>query len=86
MKTQKIQPGMIVENKLSNGRSVVCRVIEFVESVQMWRLTDALETRDDKWLIEHNRTWAAPLENIHPHDTENCVVCHENGLVTLGGQ
>lgn len=81
----KIQIGQIVENKLSNGQSVVCRVVEFIESVQMWRLTDALEVRDDKWLIEHNRTWAAPIENIGPHFSADCAICHKDGLVSVGG-
>ena len=80
----ELKAGQIVENKLSNGRIVVCRVVEFVSSVQMWRLTDARETRSDEWLIKNNRTWAAPIENIGPHDAE-CAVCHEDGLVFLGG-
>lgn len=77
----KITKGQTVENKLSNGKVIVCRVVEFIESVGMWRLTDALETRDDAWLIAHDRTWAAPLENIAPHFSADCVVCHKDGLV-----
>jgi hypothetical protein len=80
----KLQIGQIVENKLSNGKVIVCRVVEFVESVGMYRLTDARETRDDAWLIEHNRTWAAPMENIGPHDGD-CVICYKDGLVWLAG-
>ena len=80
-----IKPGMILENKLSNGQSVVVRVVEFVHAVQMWRVTDALETKDDRWLINHNRTWAAPTENLIPHFSEDCAVCHKDGLVTFGG-
>lgn len=81
----EIKAGMIVENKLSNGQSVVCRVVGFIESVQMWRLTDALEVRDDAWLIEHNRTWAAPIENIVPHFSESCEICHKDGLISFNG-
>lgn len=76
-----MQNGTLVQNKLSNGSIVICRVIEFIESVGMYRLTDARETRPDAWLISHNRTWAAPLENIQPVDGP---VQHTTGLVTLG--
>ncbi len=79
----KIETGSIVENKLSNGQVIVCRVMGFIESVQMFRLTDAREARLDSWLIENNRTWAAPIENIGPHDSD-CVVCHQDGLITMG--
>lgn len=80
----KLQVGQIVENKLSNGSVIVCRVIEFIESVQMYRLADARETKPDAWLIKNNRTWAAPLENIAAHDLD-CAVCHTDGLIFLGG-
>lgn len=81
----EIKTGMILENKLSNGQSIVVRVVGFIDSVQMWRVTDALEVKDDKWLIEHNRTWAAPNENLVPHDPE-CAICHKDGLIYFGGQ
>lgn len=78
---------MIVENIITEtgGKKhpIVCRIVEFVESIQMWRLADARETRDDAWLIANNRTWAAPIENIRPHDGD-CSVCHKDGLVILG--
>ncbi len=82
----KIQVGQIVENRLQNQAKsvVVCRVVEFIESVQMWRVTDARETRPDAWLIANDRTWAVPVENIGPHDID-CVVCHKDGLVRIGG-
>jgi hypothetical protein len=79
-----LKPGQIVENKLSNGSVVVCRVVEFIESAQMWRLTDARETKPDAWLIANNRTWAAPMENIGRHDSD-CLVCHKDGLVAFRG-
>lgn len=78
----KIQAGQIVQNKLSNGSVVTCRVIGFVDSVGMWRLTDARETSSDAWLIAHNRTWAAPESNIIELSSG---VRHKSGLVTLTG-
>lgn len=80
----KIQAGQIVENKLTNGQVIVCRVLGFIESVGMFRLTDARETKPDAWLIENNRTWAAPIENIGPHDLD-CEVCHQDGLIFFRG-
>lgn len=81
----KLQKGQIVENVIQTKRGeerIVCRVIGFVESVGMYRLTDARETATDEWLIQNARTWAAPLENIKPHDAD-CVVCHKDGLVNF---
>ena len=79
----KVQKGQIVENKISTGDTIVCRVIELnVAGTDMVRLTDVRETRDDAWLIKNNRTWAAPLENIRAHDSD-CLVCHKDGLVNF---
>ena len=77
----QIQIGQIVENKLSNGQVIVVRVMEFITSVGMWRVTDACETRPDAWLVEHNRTWAVPLENLGPRYIAH--VTHKDGLVPL---
>lgn len=82
----KLQKGQIVENVIQTKRGeerVVCRVIGFVDSVGMYRLTDARETREDAWLIANDRTWAAPIENIRSHDAD-CAVCHKDGLVWIG--
>lgn len=82
----KYQPGQIVENVLSNGKVVVCRVIEaldFPGAENSYRVTDAQETESNPVLIKTNRTWAAPAENLRPHDKE-CYLCgHKNGLVTF---
>jgi len=80
----KLKAGMIVENKLSNGSVILCRVVEFIESVGMWRLTDARETQSDAQLIKNNKTWAAPLENISAHDVD-CDYCHKDGLISFRG-
>lgn len=80
----KVQTGMILENKLANGSIVVVRVLGWIESVQMWRVTDARETKSDAWLIENQRTWAVPIENLVRHDAD-CMVCHEQGLIYFGG-
>ncbi len=84
----KIQAGQILENALPNTARVlaVVRVIGYVESVQMWRVTHTYETRPDAWLIENDRTWAVPAENLRPHDEAGCEVCHKSGLVALGGR
>lgn len=84
MSITKLSKGQIVENKLSNGKVIVCRVVEFIETVGMYRLTDARETGSDASLIERNLTWAAPIENIQPHDND-CLVCHKDGLVSFNG-
>lgn len=84
----KVMKNQIVENVLPGSKSVVvCRVVDadlVVAGSKFVRLTDARETRDDAWLIANNRTWAAPMENIRHHD-EDCLVCHKDGLVVLGG-
>ncbi len=84
----KLNKGQIVENVIqlpgNKSKTIVCRVIEFVDAVGMYRLTDARETRDDAWLIAHDRTWAAPIENIRAHDSD-CDVCHKDGLVSFRG-
>ena len=77
----------IVGNVLSNKSVIVCRVVGFIDAgdgTTMYRLTDAREVRDDAWLIENNRTWAAPEENVRPHDAD-CDVCHKDGLVIFKG-
>lgn len=81
----KFKNGQIVENKLPGAKKptvIVCRVIEFVDAVGMYRVTDARETRPDAWLIANNRTWAAPAENLAAHDAD-CGVCHKDGLVVF---
>lgn len=79
-----IKIGQIVENILSTGQVIVCRVIELnVAGTDMVRITDARETDSDAKLIAKNRTWAAPIANLRPHDTD-CAVCHQSGLVILG--
>lgn len=67
----KFQIGQTVLNVLPGlNKAVVCRVVEFVESVGMYRLTHIDETMPDAWLIDHNLTWACPIENIEPCDPE----------------
>lgn len=78
---KQIKAGQIVENQLSNGQKVTCRVVGFIDSVGMYRLTDARETRSDEWLIKNNKTWAAPIENIEP---VKGPMIHKTGLITLG--
>lgn len=80
------QPGQLVENRLLNGSVIVCRVVEKLTRPGMegmFRLTDARETATDRQLIARGRTWAAPVENIVPHDAE-CLTCHKDGLVYAG--
>lgn len=60
-----VRPGQRFINVLSNGSQVLVRVVAFIESVQMWRVTDARETAPDAELIDTNRTWACSLENLH---------------------
>ena len=65
----EIKTGMVVKNNLSNGQSITVRVMEFVQAVQMFRVTDARETDSDAKLIERNRTWAVPIENLEIDET-----------------
>jgi len=59
-----VRPGAKFVNRLANGAGIEVRVVEFIESVNMWRVTDARETHDDKTLIEFDRTWACPIDNL----------------------
>ena len=34
-------------------------------------------------LIQSDKTWAVPLENLRQHDAD-CKVCHKDGLVIIG--
>ncbi len=61
--------GQIVINALPNGQEITCRVIEFIDSVQMFRITDARETDSDEVLIKKNKT--APWENLKTIDQNN---------------
>lgn len=73
----KYQINQIVANHLSNGQIIICRIVEILDA-DMVRVTDARETKPDTFLIAHNRTWAAPLENLKPHGQ---VLTHKNGLI-----
>lgn len=81
--------GEIVENVLSNGSVIVCRVIGLIklsDGSTMFRLVDVRNDNgaSDKQLIARNKTWAAPVENIRIHFSDDCAVCHKNGLIFLG--
>lgn len=57
--------GQILKNKLSNGSVVMVRVMGLnVAGTEMVRVCDSRESLPDAYLIEKNRTWAAPLENL----------------------
>ena len=57
--------GQILKNKLSNGQVIVVRVMALnVAGTNMPRVCDNRESLPDGYLIEKNRTWAAPLENL----------------------
>lgn len=81
----KLFKGQIVENHLSNGSVIVCRVVdpELSFAPGQARLCDAQETKPDWELIKNSRTWGAPFENIRTHDND-CYTCHKDGLVVLG--
>ncbi len=63
--------GQIVINVLPNGQEITCRIVEFIDSVQMFRVTDARETESDEVLIRKNKTWAVPLENLKISDAHD---------------
>ena len=77
----------IVENHLPNGKVIVCKVIESLAQIEpgLYRLADVRDcdfnTTAAK-LIAKNKTWAAPAQNIRPHDAD-CQICHKNGLVAF---
>lgn len=79
---KKFQIGQIVENRIPNGSIIICRVVGYLTSGD-YRLTDARETASFDKLIETDKTWVAPEENVYWHDSE-CSVCHKDGLIYLG--
>jgi hypothetical protein len=59
----------ILKNVLANGSEVIVRVMSLnVADTEMVRVCDYRETLPDGYLIEKNKTWAAPLENLRSDD------------------
>jgi orotate phosphoribosyltransferase-like protein len=80
--------GEIVENFFTvNGREsvIVCKVIETLADghVRIADLRDCVFGVTSHALIESNKTWGAPVENLRVHDTD-CKYCHKDGLVAMG--
>jgi len=62
-----IKAGTIVDNKLSNGSVIRCKVIGIIEhggQFMGYRVCDAREYQTGEWLIRNNKTWLAPVENL----------------------
>ena len=80
MKLEAIKPGMILNNRLSNGAIIEVRVMHFVENVGMYRVTDSRETACDEALIAHDRTWAVPHDNLSPLENVDFGLTHKSSL------
>jgi len=78
---KQVSINQVVENRLSNGYTIVCRVIGFL-SCGMPRVCSVIESGSVQKIIGQNKSWGAPLENLFPHDVD-CPSCHKNGLITF---
>jgi hypothetical protein len=57
--------GQILKNVLSNGQIIIVRVMSLnVANSGMPRVCDNREILPDNYLIEKNKTWACPVENL----------------------
>jgi hypothetical protein len=69
MTTKLFKTGMIVDNKLSNGAIIRCKMLgpvycPFEGVIIGYRVTDARETEPTDVLIKTLKTWMAPIENL----------------------
>ena len=80
--------GSIAENFFTAGGRESVVIVKVLGDAPhgMLRVADVRDcafTTTTHQLIQSDKTWAVPVENLRQHDAD-CKFCHKDGLVTIG--